>query len=727
MAQNISGTGALQQLGSGTTTLTGSNSYTGGTVVAAGTLQAGSAGALVQNTAYYLNQGATLDLNSHALQTSLLMGSGNLQLGSANLTVSNAAGQSDIFGGQIAGTGQLIKQGEGTLALNNASSFTGGVSLKQGRINLGNEQGLGTGTLSMDDGTALGLTVNGMTVANNLVMTGNNDPIIDTGANSATWTGAIRGAGFLTKQGSGMLTLSSTANDYTGATNVTVGTLQAGAVNTFSSSSAHNVAAGAVLDLAGHSQSLSSLTNSGMVNLGRHGGDTPGAVLKLTGPYVGNNGTLGISTVLAADGSASDKLLMSGANAVASGSTTLQVTNAGGLGAQTTGNGIEVIATENGASLQPGSFTLAGGHVDAGAFEYRLFQTAQGAALQSTSTQPTPTPEPAPVAYRSEVPLVSALPAQLRQADAAMLGDLRKRMGDDNVAGSAASGTFNSDTGFGRRAWGRILRTDPTITQQGTVSPQSSGHLTGFQAGLDLYAGQSFKGGFYVGQLQGDMGVTGFAGGSNSKYVGFNSLTSRYLGLYGTWQNVSGLYADAVLQGADYRSTLHTSQNTGAAGSSVTNGTGVLASLELGQAFALGSHWQIEPQAQISYRTINLHDSAMSLAQVRNKADSDWTLRLGARIKGSFATSVGQFQPYGRINVYKASNTNDVASFITPAATTQISAKGGYTATELAAGASLKLSQRTSIYGELGKLWANGGDSRVKSGVQASVGVRVQW
>jgi outer membrane autotransporter protein len=244
---------------------------------------------------------------------------------------------------------------------------------------------------------------------------------------------------------------------------------------------------------------------------------------------------------------------------------------------------------------------------------------------------------------------------------------------------------------------------------------------------LDLYSSQNFKGGFYVGQLQGDMSVTGFAGGINNKAVGFNSLTSRYLGLYGTWKADSGLYADAVLQGADYRSYLHTSDNSGAGGSTVTNGSGVLASLEVGQAFALGAHWQIEPQAQISYRSISLKDSNMSLAQVKNNADSDWTLRLGARIKGSFATSVGQFQPYGRINIYKASNTNDVASFIVPAATTQISAKGGYTATELAAGASLQLNKSTSIYGELGKLWANGGDSRVRSGVQASVGVKVLW
>lgn len=59
--------------------------------------------------------------------------------------------------------------------------------------------------------------------------------------------------------------------------------------------------------------------------------------------------------------------------------------------------------------------------------------------------------------------------------------------------------------------------------------------------------------------------------------------------------------------------------------------------------------------------------------------------------------------------------------------TTDIQAKGGYTATEMAAGASLRINPRTSFYAELGKLWANGGDSRVRSGVQASIGVKAQW
>ncbi|WP_080571242.1 autotransporter-associated beta strand repeat-containing protein [Comamonas testosteroni] len=715
VSNDISGSGSLQQNGSGTTTLTGTNTYSGGTTVTAGTLRAGSAGALVQNASYSISQGATLDLNGHTLTSSQIVSNGNIQLGSANLVINSASGQVDSLGGKVSGTGHVVKQGAGVLALNSASDFSGGVDLKQGTLNLGNEKGLGSGTLSMDDGTKINLTANGMTIANNLYMTGDNDPVVDTGANNATWAGAITGAGFLTKQGTGVLTLTNTANTYTGATDVAQGTLQAGAANTFSSTSAHTVASGAVLDLAGFNQTLASLNNSGTVKLSSNSGAVPGAVLKVTGPYVGNNGNLGLSTVLAADGSATDKLLLSGATAVASGNTTVHITNAGGLGAQTTGNGIEVIGTENGASLQPGSFTLVGGHVDAGAYEYRLTQTAQGAALQSTNTTPT-TPT---TAYRAEVPLLSALPAQLRQADMAMLGDLRKRMGDEGT-----QATTSSDSGASRRVWGRILRTDPKIRQQGTVSPESSGHLTGFQAGLDLYADQSIKAGIYVGQLEGDMSVKGFASGEDRKYVGFNNLRTRYLGVYGSWQDASGLYADAVLQGADYRSDLRTAGDTAQAR---TKGSGWLASVEMGKPFAVSSNWQIEPQAQIIYRKLSIDDTALSLATVKNKADDDWTVRLGARIKGNFATGAGVLQPYGRINVYRASNTTDIASFVAPGGTTDIKARGGYTATEMAAGASLQINPRTSVYGELGKLWANGGDSRVKSGVQASIGVKVQW
>lgn len=90
---------------------------------------------------------------------------------------------------------------------------------------------------------------------------------IDTQANTATFSGVISGPGALTKIGTGTLVLSGD-NSYSGATLINQGTLRAGAVDTFSPDSAMNVAAGAVLDLAGFDQEIGSLAGAGNVLLG---------------------------------------------------------------------------------------------------------------------------------------------------------------------------------------------------------------------------------------------------------------------------------------------------------------------------------------------------------------------------------------------------------------------------------------------------------------------------
>ena len=596
------------------------------------------------------------------------------------------------FDGKMGRAARLIKKGRGTLVLNHAGEMRRGVHLKQGRIELGHAQGLGAGSLLMDDGSAIDLAAEGMTVGNDIHMTGSDDPEINTGDHHQTWAGAISGAGFLTKQGAGSLTLTNAANRYSGLTEVAQGTLQAGAVNTFSAASVHNVATDARLNLAGFDQTIAGLNNRGTVQFGSAPA-TPGTVLTVTGPYVGHGGELAI----AAHANASDRLLLSGASAVGSGSTTVRITNVGDLGVATTGNGIEVISTENGARLDSGAFSLAGGHVDAGAYAYRLQQTAEGASLQSS--------------YRAEVPLLAALPAQLRQADIDMLGSMHQRLGD--TPGGA---------GMDRRAWGRMLRTEPSVRQQGTVSPQSSGHLTGFQTGLDLYAGRKANAGFYLGQLKGDMRVSGRTRGAGAEHVGANRLHGRYLGLYASWQGNTGMYADTVLQWADHRSHSHTQDSHAA-----TKGRSRLASLEVGQPLGIDSRWQIEPQAQLVYRQLRLDDTALSHAAVQHKTPGDWTLRVGARIRGSFATSAGALVPYASVNVYKASSATDVARFVAPVATTDIQTRGGHTSTALAAGASLQVNQRTSFYGELSQQWAHGGNARVGSGVQASAGVKLHW
>ncbi|MDH6591833.1 outer membrane autotransporter protein [Variovorax sp. TBS-050B] len=811
----VSGGGALLKTGQGTLVLGAANSYTGGTSVAAGSLQALATGALgtgpvsvagnasllfggnadaggltitaaergplptdnagfvqfggsssagnarlVMNrdasvefrdnasagNAVIENRGGLIDIFDHAtadqatvvnnaggrlrilsltaagISIGSLSGAGDVILGAKTLTTGGLNGDTEVSG-VISGTGgSLVKVGTGTLTLSGANTYTGGTALKQGRLNLGHSQALGTGALAMDDGTTLGFSADGLTIANAIQLTGTTDPVIDTGAFNATLSGAISGGGFITKEGAGTLTLSG-ANSYTGATNVAQGTLRAGAANTFSAASAHSVAPGATLDLAGFSQTVASLANGGTVSLP---GATAGTTLTVTGAYVGNNGVLRLGTVLNGTGP-SDRLVLDGATASASGRTTVQIANLGGLGALTSGNGIEVVTASNGATTTAqttrDAFSLANGHVDAGAYEYRLYAAdANGAGenwyLRSNTIASPAAPAPV-ITYRAEASLYSALPGQLRQGSLAMLGDLRKRVGDDDVKGTATA-----PTGSDRRAWGRVLSTDVDIQQGGAVSPASKGRLTGFQAGTDLLATPNWRAGLYVGQLDGDASVRGFASGLANLAVGRNDLRSQYLGLYGTYTGDSGFYADVVVQSGRHRYTVEPLASLGVSG----KGNSLLGSIEVGQSFALGgSGWRIEPQLQLIHQHMDLNNAAIVGAVVQPQADSGWIARAGVRVKGEIATGVGTLQPYGRVNVYRTSSGADITRFVNGATTTGIAAPTGGTSTELAGGFTLALGQSTSLYGEIGKLWASGGDAKVRSSINGSVGVRMKW
>lgn len=129
---------------------------------------------------------------------------------------------------------------------------------------------------------------------------------------------------------------------------------------------------------------------------------------------------------------------------------------------------------------------------------------------------------------------------------------------------------------------------------------------------------------------------------------------------------------------------------------SETKGNSLLASIEVGQALALGnSGWTVEPQPQLIHQYLSLDITQITGAIVQSKADDGWIVRAGVRLKGQIDTGLGLLQRYRRVNVYKSSNGTDVARFISPV---------GGTSTELAGGFTLALSLRTSVYGEVGKL-----------------------
>ena len=87
------------------------------------------------------------------------------------------------------------------------------------------------------------------------------------------------------------------------------------------------------------------------------------------GNYVGTGASLTMNAVLGGTGSASDQLVINGGKA--SGSTLLTINNVGGVGAQTTGNGIPIIAVTNGGTTASNAFALANSPV-VGGYKYSL-------------------------------------------------------------------------------------------------------------------------------------------------------------------------------------------------------------------------------------------------------------------------------------------------------------------------------------------------------------------
>ena len=197
-----------------------------------------------------------------------------------------------------------------------------------------------------------------LTVGSNNLSTQVSGIISDGGASGGT-------GGSLVKVGTGTLTLSG-ANTYTGLT-----TISQGAINlTGSLLSPVSVEASGTLGSTG--TVFNTVTNAGTVapGLGLAAG-TFGA-LTVNG-YVGAGGTLALNTFLGADNSPSDKLVITNGG-TATGSTSVRITNAGGPGAETVANGIQVVQATNGGTTAAGAFTLLGGEVRAGAFDYRLFR-----------------------------------------------------------------------------------------------------------------------------------------------------------------------------------------------------------------------------------------------------------------------------------------------------------------------------------------------------------------
>jgi autotransporter-associated beta strand protein len=418
---------------------------------------------------------------------------------------------------------------------------------------------------------------------------------------NTTFSGVISGAGAIDKVVTGTFILTGD-NTYTGGTTISAGAL---VVGDFAHASAAISGGGPITvasagTLGGYGSVMGSVANSGVIAAGSAtpgftgsptgtftingdlvnqglvrlgGGESVGNTLQVAGNYLGSGGSMAINTYLGGDGSPSDLLVINGGRA--GGNTSVQITNVGGPGALTTGNGILVVNAINGATTAPGAFAL-GNEVEAGPFEYRLFRGGLGGGSSSDwflrsdfvtppippepPTPPTPlppdplppTPPPNPLPPNATFPIIGPRVATYGvvqplawQLGLDILGTLHERGGDtyepDCSAPVAETSGVDLPTKkpavptkkpgpvscplFSPSGWARFFGGTFNDRYQAFADPRADGNFWGFQGGVDLLRGSLIAGHYDR------AGLFGAYGNSNANVDGLvtNPAATAYI------------------------------------------------------------------------------------------------------------------------------------------------------------------------------------------------------
>ena len=223
----LTGSGTLVKEGDGKLVLTnGSNNYTGGTIVNAGTLSVNSAAALgLDSTGLAINNNAVFQATaSFSSARTVTVGGIGGPAGVGGGMFDVLAGVFETQSGVVQGAGSLSKTGTGTLLLTGTNTYGGGSFLTGGVLQTNTDASLGdsSGNVSITDAT---LELLGSVQTNrNFNISGTTATVQVNGNATYGINGVVSGTGALTKTGNGTLTLFS-ANTYTGATTINAGTL----------------------------------------------------------------------------------------------------------------------------------------------------------------------------------------------------------------------------------------------------------------------------------------------------------------------------------------------------------------------------------------------------------------------------------------------------------------------------------------------------------------------
>ncbi|WP_174978027.1 autotransporter outer membrane beta-barrel domain-containing protein [Pandoraea bronchicola] len=738
--------------GAGLTTLQADNSYVGNTQINGGTLQV-SRDSNLGNTSIEREvrlQGGNLRVATDASGTPFTS-SRELQV-TKNATVTVDAGVDATFGSaatyvdsggsrSAGGDATFIKDGTGSLTL-------GYVALSGGLV----------------------VTAGNFTASGGTISQANGGPAISAagGANvSLSGVTVDGGAGLaydLTSAGSSTLTVSGASlikgNINAGVTGANVhiklsgGSEFDGAITQSGGGSVNATLAdtSSVWNLSGDS-TVQQLANSGTITFATPyvlDGVPQHKTLSIAGDYAGG-GTIGLNTSLnvgGAQGQQTDKVLISGN---ASGTTQLHVT-ASGMGANTNVRDDNKAHADEGISLvQVGgnatatSFQLDRPYVTGAnsAYQYRLFAygtgSTWGAADPTQSALPngditwdyrlqtayeddrgnitpgTPKNNPGRPLLVPQVSSYLIAPLVLQRYSAALMDGLHSRLGDIRHGGGASP--------VGSEAFARVFgdtgsyATNLPFTQFGygyderTQALQFGGNVLRYTTS----GGDALRVG--VAAAIGSVHATPRASAANNSSD--LSMQAQTLALTATWMSREGWYADAVLGGSFYRSSVNSlSRNVG-----TLYGTGWDLALEGGRQIELPSGLMLEPRVQLLGHTANFrHMTDADGVSVSINSSRSITAGTGMRVSYPVQGATSTVRPYVDIGwsftqMYGGEvNLTGLPSLMTGNA-------GG--AIQLAAGVVGQISDRLQAYAEISGQIRTGGYGN--SGVGGKFAIRYEF
>ncbi|WP_171015109.1 autotransporter-associated beta strand repeat-containing protein, partial [Methylocystis sp. B8] len=250
----LSGAGGLTKTGVGALTLSGANTYLGGTFINRGVLKVNADNNLGDAAGGLTFDGGTLQFGAafNSARNIALAGSGILDSNGFDASLS----------GQLNGQGALTKTGAGTLTLNGSSSYSGATAVNQGTLRAGATNAFSplsafsVASAATFDLNSLNQTIGSLAGAGNVLL---GSATLTTGGDnsSTTFSGVASGNGQISKTGTGTFTLTG-SNAYTGGTTVTGGLINFASANNFGPSGTITLNGGGLQWATGNTTDISS-------------------------------------------------------------------------------------------------------------------------------------------------------------------------------------------------------------------------------------------------------------------------------------------------------------------------------------------------------------------------------------------------------------------------------------------------------------------------------------